>query len=701
MRTRARGTVSPPPSAPALGSKRVIPSVESEQKPTSSSAQGPYVDPSSGQDMVTVETPRKAKRVRFSDPGPAALEHIDFSQSTGLTPHMRKTRLDGTSHRRLKSSLKQRRATLPPRLDFSPHSPMVEEMQFAPLRETLSARTRRRLRRSHMSEEMNSIEEEERDAGRARREMECLRAQEEARDDRIRELVWELESQRQLGMEVTADEEERVTALKAELAHLRDVVAKHQAAQVADAVAAFEVDASLYGDIPASSPINGDLPSPLDDTRPSPPVDPVDCRPRGDRAALEKAVERLTREAAEAKSALEKVRGELQHLGFARSHTEPEDILGSLRQSFRTARLELEYVLPGETAGGFEDGRLLLALIGHIRGLGKRFQDAEAGRNQHQQSETALRGQFNKCLERAEHLENRLTILEATRIELTSRLKNKQQLVNDMDLASEARQALLKQKEDELDDVKQLLASQEKHRADFEDEAKTQAASVDKLKAALSSYRDEIAKLEALVTEMDDACAAARDESAKQEAQTKALEDQRAQAEALLQHKEKLLAEAKAQAMDDHCRIAELEVQVKQADSKTSEAMERVELEVLQHARTKDILVALQADIEKANDRANVASKRDSEGLIGLFGMRMQSMLAQQNESTSSSLLVHCEVPDTATARIPVLAGTHHPAFELVNLTAIDGIRMIVISGSEVQLQHTAFHACVDSCRPR
>lgn len=614
MRTRARGgAVSPPPALPANGVKRgqqetaSLPNTDSQASsfaPTS--AQQPKDQ--GADDEITVETPRKAKRVRFSDPGPSGLDHVDSSQSTGLTPCMRKTRLEGTPNRHHSSSLRKRRATLPPRLDFSTVTSSVEEMQFVPLRDILSERTRRRLRRNHMSEEMNDIEAEQRDVARARRELERLKAQEEVQDERLRELMWELESQRQLGIDVSGDAEDKVKALQAELEELRATVAQHREAGVADSSTAFADD---QDDSDNNSPAE-DLPSPLDIVYDGQLSTNVDYRPRGEKVLLEKAVARLTQEACEAKSMLEQVRSGLQQLGFARSHTDPEDILSSLRQAFRTARLELEYALPGETPNGFEDGRLLLALVERIRSLGKRVSNTEAARNQHQQSETALRGQFNKCLERAEHLENRLTVLEATRIELTGRLKNKDQLVSELELASDARKSLLKQKDDELDDLREELSRQQKQQAELDDDAKSQGISMEKLKAALVSYRDEIAKLESLVTEMDDACTAAKSQAEAHQSEVASLKEQRVKLEGLLLHREELLRVADEQAEDDQHRLAELDVQLQLANKTLAETQDRLNSESLQHARTKEILTALQIDIEKANDRATAERKRDS-----------------------------------------------------------------------------------------
>ena len=158
-------------------------------------------------------SPQKAKkRVRFSDPGP---EIIKFSSSTGLTPYVRRTILTPTSRSsspsstRLLSQSPRRRLSLP--IQLPSRSPITGEIQFAPLRQVLDERVKRRLRRNNLSEEVNEIDAERLEDGKRRQELRELKAEmarmrehgtdlkdvgycDNTSEDRVRELEGELQS---------------------------------------------------------------------------------------------------------------------------------------------------------------------------------------------------------------------------------------------------------------------------------------------------------------------------------------------------------------------------------------------------------------------------------------------------------------------------------------------------------------------------
>ena len=136
------------------------------------------------------KTPGKPKkRVRFSDPTPQATAP---SSSTGLTPHLSRTsfatraRDARDSSPPLRPQARRQRLSLPPSISTalpspslspSPSSimPLSGEIQFAPLRQTLDSRVKRRLRRNNLSEELNNIEAEKRTEAQWRQEVEGLK----------------------------------------------------------------------------------------------------------------------------------------------------------------------------------------------------------------------------------------------------------------------------------------------------------------------------------------------------------------------------------------------------------------------------------------------------------------------------------------------------------------------------------------------
>ena len=123
----------------------------------------------------SAQTPKKPKkRVRFSDPGPNSSTEAS-SASTGLTPALKRTSFLQDSITgsivtpRLLSEKPRHRRSLPVLSSVSPSpslSPPVTpylsgEIQFAPLRQVLDERSKRRIKRNKMSEEMNEIEMEQ------------------------------------------------------------------------------------------------------------------------------------------------------------------------------------------------------------------------------------------------------------------------------------------------------------------------------------------------------------------------------------------------------------------------------------------------------------------------------------------------------------------------------------------------------------
>ncbi|PMD31129.1 hypothetical protein L207DRAFT_519773 [Hyaloscypha variabilis F] len=169
-------------------------------------------------------TPRRSqKRVRFSDPRPETeLE----SASSGLTPFIRRATLSSTLAPATHSTISTTRSN---HGDYS--IPISGAMQIEPLRQVLSGRVKRRLRRRGLSEEANKIEwEDKREVKLLRTENERLKSELEAKcaeiqsirdmedlgnQDESRDLITELGARVQ-------ELEQQVAELKAEL-HQKEV----------------------------------------------------------------------------------------------------------------------------------------------------------------------------------------------------------------------------------------------------------------------------------------------------------------------------------------------------------------------------------------------------------------------------------------------------------------------------------------------
>ncbi|KAL7276033.1 Vesicle-mediated ER to Golgi transport protein [Rhizina undulata] len=164
------------------------------------------------EDAITVRnvTTIRRNRPRYSDPGPHLLNTAGSSTinsrkrnsldapnsaATGSTP------IAGRRRRSTAASRARRRHTLaavPFQLsEYSFPPPVSKEMQFIPLRQALTARTRRALRRSGLSEEMNNIEAERRlGQKKNREELARLRAELAENTKRLSDLQQQLAAAR-------------------------------------------------------------------------------------------------------------------------------------------------------------------------------------------------------------------------------------------------------------------------------------------------------------------------------------------------------------------------------------------------------------------------------------------------------------------------------------------------------------------------
>ena len=206
MRTRARGLASPPPTSPLP-----LPDTVTIRKRRRESAPALLLANELSPPATSPTTPRRGKRVRFSEPGVNNL-------ASGLTPHLRRSTLSSRPEPTTPRT-GRRQARQPTALPSPPTSPI--KLYFSPLKQILDPRVKRRLRRSHLSETINDIEAEQR---QERREERQQREAQQAREERIKELELELELQRQLGIEVNTEEEQRISDLEKERDFLRNVI---------------------------------------------------------------------------------------------------------------------------------------------------------------------------------------------------------------------------------------------------------------------------------------------------------------------------------------------------------------------------------------------------------------------------------------------------------------------------------------------
>ncbi|OAG25799.1 hypothetical protein CC77DRAFT_1036590 [Alternaria alternata] len=322
----------------------------------------------------STSTTRRYNR-RHSEPPVAADDEDDelmFNRPAstqplpGLTPHLDRV---GASRSRF-TNTRRARMSMPAQL----HVERVDEVenngnrvQFAPLTQVLDGRARRRLRRSHLSQEVNDFEDHQKKDKRMFLE---LRRQLKAQDDKIKDLEYRLEARR-LGEIDIADAD--ANDLQVELDEARQQIDELRASSLYNGDDNEPVDMSDDEDgmvmvNPDDLNMSQDLdmePTPVGnqmtlESLPSLSQLSRDNLTEGEDIIMDKiedeAVERYERELKQMSKALGESQGalrlitiELQNLRFIEAGASSSEILTDLRHGFEDLRAEIEKFFPGTT----------------------------------------------------------------------------------------------------------------------------------------------------------------------------------------------------------------------------------------------------------------------------------------------------------------------------------------------------------------
>ncbi|KAL5360972.1 hypothetical protein BJX96DRAFT_77263 [Aspergillus floccosus] len=611
-------------------------------------------------------TPRQPrKKVRFSDPGPQLQNGPGYS--TGLTPAMLRTSFeepadtDGAPQtpskrlrRRRSTPLPRSRASLDPLWPARLPSP-ERVVQFTPLRQILDSRTQRRIRRVGLSDEINQLEREKRETAQYEktlqsllRERDALRHQLElARHNRLpqspacsEDMPWVPPEARIENLEqensklreelsfssVHSHNQSDVASTEADTIILNDSVfdgstmlisnspdmrglnehplsipddmslldhgISNELDQDADAIA-------LSTDLEAAktekkelfnafrSRLSAFVGTPLEKhlRQSSPPPDFLE-------RFLPALTEVLTR-ASDATSALSTVQQELRDLGFTGSNA--DEIIAQMRDRFRWARLQLERAVPGETpSASLHNGNSTLgALVARVKLLvqslyeEQKMHEAAAGR------ERTLRGHFNAALARYETAAKKVQDLEES-------------------ISSSAR-----------DMLHTRMRMQE-----LENEGKEQAVGIDRLNAALSTYRAEVTNLENLIIELED-------NHRQQVTQLKCQIDE----------KEKACHAAESSATEREARIHELEETVENNRISVCDLTAKVEL--LEKERQK-VVEGLEKQATEQQQEIGVMNVRVSELTTSLEAAKSEAeKLRLSNSGLEEQLRLEIKARDS------------------------------------------------------
>ena len=394
------------------------------------------------------KTPTKSKkRVRFSDPGP--------DPSTGLTPHLMRTsfmphdvglvapRLLATGTRRRSLSVQLSTSLPSPSLSPIP-DPISGEIQFAPLRQVLDERLKRRLRRNNLSVEINHIDEEKNSKTKLKQEIQSLKD----------ELAVAKESGQEYndkaGGEVASAE--RIQELQQQLVELRKEMRERSTT----------AEPARESDGPHMMPL-----SPMEIFVDETDEDFVETNFDDRGAVRDQTPTRVLQPVSEAAT---------QVALPSPTHT---DI-------FRSARISLEYLFPGEISLGLipDDPKPLLdVMLERMRTLKAQAFMAESSLKVTETQGSNLRSQFNAGLAQLERARVYADDLSKRHLNEKSRADNAQARVSMLETS---------------------LQNTSSKATDLAKEVDEKERSMEKLQDALESYRVEVGKLETLITTSDD-----------------------------------------------------------------------------------------------------------------------------------------------------------------------------------------------------
>ncbi|KAH8588242.1 hypothetical protein B0O99DRAFT_639799, partial [Bisporella sp. PMI_857] len=111
-------------------------------------------------------------------------------------------------------------------------------------------------------------------------------------------------------------------------------------------------------------------------------------------------------------------------LGFT-SCAGPEEVLASIAAQFRRARLELEYMTPGEVVEGFENEKLLDMLVARMRVLVEKVKDSEDLVDEYHDQELLLRQQLNTRVDAMQDMQKELLQANSIVLELQGEIGQK------------------------------------------------------------------------------------------------------------------------------------------------------------------------------------------------------------------------------------------------------------------------------------
>ncbi|RHZ70886.1 hypothetical protein CDV55_104627 [Aspergillus turcosus] len=608
----------------------------------------------------TCKTPQRPnKRVRFSDPG-ARIQEADYS--TGLTPALLRTSFEdqGDADRSTRTPSRQvrrRSAPLARSGDLQDPSSSEQVVQFTPLRQILDPRTKRRLCRVGLSDEINHIEREKRETAYYEKTIQSLLRERDA-------LKQELESAkttenerhvRHMDDEPTAmSPRTRIERLEAENGRLREEISfssiqnwdDQDSFTTTDTIiindSAFEGDTILMSNSPVIRGLDGShLPSPdnlslLDNHNTATDVGTQAHSPDEEQEAEIRTLS-LDLEAArkEKRDLFDAIRAHSsafdgtslgQHL---RRSTPPPDFLAQLGPALTEAVSRAS-----DAVGALNSAAEELSSIGFsgtnvndiISEMRHRFRSARLGLERALPGETANAGLDNGNATLAA-LVNRVEMLvkdlDEERNSHRGSLGREKALRGQFDTLL-ARYEVATKKIQDLEESRAASAGDMLHTRmrmqELEREGEEQVVSIDRLNAALSKYCEEVKGLEILVTQLE------ADKTASQEQHSQHV----SQLEERLAHEEKLRSAAESAVAEREERIRQLEGTVEMNQIRACDLTAKVE------SIAKERLEAIESLEQKLAEQLE-----HHENEIGLLNVRISELTTALEAAKSEVEKLH------------------------------------------------------------
>ncbi|EPE05157.1 hypothetical protein F503_03762 [Ophiostoma piceae UAMH 11346] len=298
--------------------------------------------------------------------------------------------------------------------------------------------------------------------------------------------------------------------------------------------------------------------------------------------------------------------------------SDASEVVANLSTAFRTARLELEYLTPGEielplTAPA---AQILDLLLGRLRTLSANAREAEARVDEYREVEGSLK----------EQLAARVSAMDQLNDEITER-----------DALIEQKNSMLAEKNALLAEKESLLSTQGEGVAELE-------VGLDRLKGAVASYVRDMAELEALVQRLEKELAQSKEDTKRETETKKELEHKLAETVASYEkHQREMVV------MEKRVAVAETKTEIERREKEMALSRRAAATLALNqnHGRAlalRDARVQeLRGEIEQVNDALRASHDTSRQLRVDNAGMAA-ALDAEKQRAQNAVATLHAEL---------------------------------------------------------